>query len=82
MSVHEHNLIWIDLEMSGLEPNTDRILEIATVITGPDLQVLAEGPVIAVHQSHAVLNAMDEWNSGHHARSGLTSRVEALYEGD
>ena len=68
-------LIWIDCEMTGLSPETDRLLEIATIVTDPDLNVLAEGPVIAVHQSDATLAAMDEWNTRTHGQSGLISRV-------
>ncbi len=69
------NLIWIDLEMTGLVPEVDRILEIATVVTSKDLQVVAFGPVFAVHQTEAVLSRMDAWNVEHHTRSGLVSRV-------
>lgn len=71
------NLIWIDLEMTGLNPDENRIIEIATVITDKELTVLAEGPVFAVHQSDEVLAAMDEWNTRHHTSSGLTERVRA-----
>ena len=71
------NLIWIDLEMTGLNPDTDLIIEIATVITDKDLNILAQGPVIAVHQSDAALAAMDEWNQTHHGQSGLIERVKA-----
>jgi oligoribonuclease len=70
-------LIWIDLEMTGLQPETDRIIEIATLITDADLNILAEGPVIAVHQSDAALAAMDEWNQRTHGESGLVRRVRA-----
>ncbi|AZZ96765.1 MULTISPECIES: oligoribonuclease [Pseudoalteromonas] len=77
MSFHESNLIWLDLEMTGLEPKTDRILEIATVITDCDLNVLAEGPVIAIHQSDDLLDNMDEWCTNQHGRSGLTARCKA-----
>jgi oligoribonuclease len=70
-------LIWLDLEMTGLNPDADVILEIATVITDSQLNVLAEGPVIAVHQSDAVLAAMDDWNQQHHGQSGLIERVKA-----
>ena len=69
------NLIWIDLEMTGLDPDNDLIIEIATVVTDKHLSVLAEGPVYAVHQSDDVLDAMDEWNTRQHKMSGLTERV-------
>ncbi len=75
MSASAENLIWIDLEMTGLEPQTDTIIEIATVITDRDLNELAEGPVIAIHQPDEVLAAMDEWNTNQHGKSGLTQRV-------
>ena len=77
MSFNESNLIWLDLEMTGLEPKTDKILEIATVITDGDLNVLAEGPVIAIHQSDELLDNMDEWCTNQHGRSGLTARCKA-----
>ena len=73
----EDRLIWIDLEMTGLVPDTDRIIEIATVVTDADLAVVAEGPAIAVRQPDAVLAAMDEWNSRTHGASGLVERVRA-----
>ena len=69
------NLIWIDLEMTGLDPDTDVIIEMATIVTDTQLNVLAEGPVIAVHQSDEVLARMDEWNTRQHGGSGLTQRV-------
>lgn len=69
------NLIWIDLEMTGLDPETDVIIEIATIVTDPQLKVLAEGPVLAIHQSDEILAQMDEWNTRQHGGSGLTQRV-------
>ena len=69
------NLIWVDMEMTGLDPDGDRVIEIATIVTDTDLNTLAEGPVIAIHQSDSVLAAMDEWNTTHHGNSGLTARV-------
>src|SRR5580704_6582673 len=71
------NLIWIDLEMTGLLTDSDLIIEIATIVTDKHLNVLAEGPVLAVHQTEAVLGAMDEWNRKQHGRSGLIARVLA-----
>ena len=71
------NLIWVDMEMTGLDPERDVVIEIATIITDSELNTLAEGPVIAVHQSDARLEAMDEWNTTHHTRSGLVDRVKA-----
>jgi oligoribonuclease len=68
-------LIWVDLEMTGLDPAKDTIIEVATVITDKDLHVLAEGPVLAISQTEAALAAMDEWNRQHHGRSGLIARV-------
>lgn len=70
-----NNLIWIDLEMTGLDPDRDVIIEMATIVTDADLNVLAEGPVIAVHQPESALAAMDEWNTRQHGGSGLTQRV-------
>lgn len=71
------NLIWVDLEMTGLEPDADVVIEIATIVTDSDLNTLAEGPVIAIHQSDERLAGMDEWNTTHHTRSGLVDRVRA-----
>ena len=73
----EHNLVWIDLEMTGLYPDKDRIIEIAVVVTDAQLNVRVEGPVFAVHQTDATLDLMDAWNKGTHGRSGLTERVRA-----
>jgi oligoribonuclease len=75
--VSRDNLIWIDLEMTGLSPDEDRIIEMATIVTDGELEVVAEGPVIAVHQSEERLAAMDEWNTRQHGSSGLTARVRA-----
>lgn len=74
---NEFNLVWVDMEMTGLDPDTDRIIEVAVVVTDPDLNVLAEGPVFAIHQSDETLNKMDAWNKGTHGRSGLIDRVKA-----
>ena len=71
----ESNLIWLDMEMTGLQPEVNRIIEIASVITDAQLNVLSEGPVIAIHQSEAVMKSMDSWNTATHSRSGLTKRV-------
>jgi oligoribonuclease len=73
----DQNLIWIDLEMTGLLPESDRIIEVAVVVTDAQLTVRVEGPVFAVHQSDAVLDGMDAWNKGTHGRSGLVDRVRA-----
>ena len=71
------NLVWVDMEMTGLDPDGDVVIEIATIVTDTDLNTLAEGPVIAVHQSDERLAGMDEWNTTHHTRSGLVDRVKA-----
>jgi oligoribonuclease len=76
MTQDANNLIWIDLEMTGLDTQRDSIIEIATVVTDAKLNILAEGPVMAIHQSDSVLSAMDEWNTNQHAKSGLTERVK------
>ena len=75
--MNDQNLVWIDLEMTGLYPDTDRIIEIAVVVTDLNLANRVEGPVLAVHQSDAALDAMDAWNKGTHGRSGLIDRVKA-----
>ena len=77
LAPNEHNLIWIDLEMTGLSPETDRIIEIAVVITDAQVTQRVEGPVLAVHQSDATLDGMDAWNKGTHGKSGLIDRVKA-----
>ncbi|MBN9323054.1 MAG: oligoribonuclease [Delftia acidovorans] len=71
------NLVWLDCEMTGLQPDTDRIIEIAVVVTSPDLAIRIEGPVFAIHQADALLDGMDAWNKGTHGRSGLIDRVKA-----
>lgn len=76
-SSNQNNLIWLDMEMSGLLPDSDRILELAAVVTNADLNVLAESPVLVIHQSDAVLDGMDAWNKGTHGRSGLIDKVKA-----
>ena len=78
MTINEDNLIWLDLEMTGLDPNRDRILEIATIITNSNLDILAEGPVFAIYQPNEVLKAMDSWNDSHHTASGLIERVKII----
>ncbi len=82
MTDKRNNLIWIDLEMTGLSPENDRIIEIATIVTDAELNVLAEGPVLVVHQSDALLDGMDEWNTTHHNNSGLVARVKASMVND
>ena len=73
----ESNLVWVDMEMTGLDPDRDVVIEIASIVTDTDLNTLAEGPVIAIRQSDERLEAMDEWNTTHHTRSGLVDRVRA-----
>lgn len=70
------NLVWIDLEMTGLDPDNDYIIEIATIVTDADLNVIAEGPTMAIHQPDSVLDGMDEWCTNQHGKSGLTQRVK------
>lgn len=77
VGTNQNNLIWLDMEMSGLLPDTDRILELAAVVTDADLNVLGESPVFVIHQSDEVLDGMDAWNKGAHGRSGLIGKVKA-----
>jgi oligoribonuclease len=77
LAKHDSNLIWIDLEMTGLYPDRDRIIEIAVVVTDAQIATRVEGPVFAIHQSDATLDAMDAWNKGTHGKSGLIDRVKA-----
>jgi oligoribonuclease len=77
MAQDQNRLAWLDMEMTGLSPDTDRIIEVAIVITDPDLATVAEAPVLAVHQADAVLAGMDDWNKATHGRSGLIDRVKA-----
>ena len=77
MAQDQNNLVWMDLEMTGLEPDRDRVIEIAIVVTDSQLNTLAEAPVLVVHQHDAVLDAMDQWNKSTHARSGLIDKVKA-----
>ncbi|MFT5533797.1 MAG: oligoribonuclease [Burkholderiaceae bacterium] len=71
------NLVWLDMEMTGLDPDSDRIIEVAVVVTDSELNILGQGPVFAIHQSDAALDGMDAWNKGTHGRSGLIERVKA-----
>jgi len=77
MAQDSSHLIWLDLEMTGLDPDTDLIIEIATLVTDKELNILAEGPVFAIYQSDETLAKMDEWNQTHHGQSGLIARVKA-----
>ena len=77
MAISDHNLVWVDMEMTGLIPEIDRVIEIATIVTDSDLNVLGEGPVIAIKQPDAALEAMDEWNTRTHSASGLVERVRS-----
>lgn len=77
MAQDPNRLVWVDMEMTGLEPDRDRVIEIAVVVTDAELEIVAEGPVIAVHQPDAVLDAMDDWNKNTHGQSGLIERVRA-----
>ncbi len=76
MGQNANNLIWIDLEMTGLDTQNDVIIEIATIVTDADLNILAEGPMIAIHQPDSVMSGMDDWNTKQHGGSGLTERVK------
>ena len=76
MTQDANNLIWIDLEMTGLDTQQDYIIEIATVVTDAQLNILAEGPVLAIHQTDTILDAMDDWNTKQHGKSGLTERIK------
>jgi len=80
----DQNLIWLDCEMTGLDPDVDRIIEIAVVVTGPKLESRTEGPVLVIHQSNEQLDGMDKWNKGTHGKSGLIDKVKAstLLEAD
>ena len=77
MAISDNNLVWVDMEMTGLIPEVDRVIEIATIVTDSHLSVLAEGPVIAIKQPDAALEAMDEWNTRTHSASGLVERVRS-----
>ena len=77
MAVDANNLVWVDMEMTGLQPDSDRVIEIAVLVTDPQLNVVAAGPVLVVHQPDEVLDAMDAWNKSTHAKTGLIERVRA-----
>jgi oligoribonuclease len=77
MALNPTHLLWLDMEMTGLSPETDRIIEIAIVVTDADLNTVAEGPVLVVHQPDEIMDAMDSWNKGTHGKSGLIDRVKA-----
>lgn len=77
LAKNDNNLVWLDCEMSGLDPERERLLEIAIVVTGPDLSPRIEGPVVVIHQSDALLAGMDAWNKGTHGKSGLIDKVKA-----
>lgn len=76
-ALNEFRLVWLDMEMTGLDPEKERIIEVAVVVTEPDLTIVAEGPVLVIHQSDALLDAMDNWNRSTHGKSGLTDKVKA-----
>ena len=73
---NEFNLVWVDMEMTGLDPDTDRIIEVAVVVTDSELNIIGEGPVFAIHQADEIMDGMDAWNKGTHGRSGLIDRVK------
>lgn len=77
MALNENRLVWLDMEMTGLDPEKERIIEVAVVVTEPDLTVVAEGPVLVVHQADSLLDAMDAWNQSTHGKSGLIAKVKA-----
>ncbi len=77
MAVHTQRLVWLDMEMTGLDPDKERIIEVAVVVTEADLSFVAEGPVLVIHQSDKLLDSMDAWNKGTHGRSGLIDKVKA-----
>ena len=77
LAKNDQNLIWLDCEMTGLDPENERLIEIAVVITGPNLEPRIEGPVLVIHQSDALLDSMDKWNKGTHGKSGLIDKVKA-----
>jgi oligoribonuclease len=76
MALNENRLVWLDMEMTGLDPEKERIIEVAVVVTEPDLTIVAEGPVLAIHQPDSLLDAMDSWNKSTHGKSGLIDKVK------
>ncbi|TCT07126.1 oligoribonuclease [Paralcaligenes ureilyticus] len=77
MAVNDQRLVWLDMEMTGLDPEKERIIEVAIVVTEPDLTLVAQGPVLVIHQNDALLDAMDKWNQSTHGKSGLIAKVKA-----
>ncbi|OZI19589.1 oligoribonuclease [Bordetella genomosp. 9] len=77
MALNDNRLVWLDMEMTGLDPEKERIIEVAVVVTEPDLTVVAEGPALAIHQPDSLLDAMDSWNKATHGKSGLIDKVKA-----
>ena len=77
MAQDQNNLVWLDMEMTGLDPDKDRIIEVAIVVTDSQLNAVSQAPVLVIHQADAILDAMDDWNKGTHARSGLVEKVKA-----